>query len=451
MKRNSKNNLGIDSRIAIGRLFTNGAGMFMLFAFLLSILILTACTSNDTAHEHDSYTCPMHPTVISDRPGTCPVCGMDLVRKARPGQAVEITEELSKLMKSPNEAVVASVKTIRGEYKSVPVTVSADGVVTYDTRNIYTIPARVGGRLERIFLNYAFEPVSKGQKIAEIYSPELITAQRELLFLLENDRENIPLIDAAKRKLALLGMTENQIDALAHKKEASNTISIYSPYSGYLITGQEAPSASPSAQSPSGAMPDDMGASAASGSLTMPQPQRNTRATGPIVREGEYVTAGETLFTIVNANALRIELNVPGSHTGILKEGNKVELDLGKDEADVATVDFIQPFFSDGQEFIKVRVYINETEGLQVGQLVNAQISLGSREALWVPTEAVLDLGLQKVVFLNDGGVLKPTEVITGVTAQGLVEIKSGLASTEEIAANAQFLVDSQSFIRIRK
>jgi hypothetical protein len=86
----------------------------------------------------------MHPTVISDRPGTCPVCGMDLVRKARAGEAVKITEDLSKLLKSPNETVVASINTIKGQYKSVPVSVQAQGVVTYDTRNIYTIPARLG-------------------------------------------------------------------------------------------------------------------------------------------------------------------------------------------------------------------------------------------------------------------------------------------------------------------
>ena len=74
------------------------------------------------------------------------------------------------------------------------------GVVTYDTRNIYTIPTRIGGRLERVYLKYAFQKVSKGQKVAEIYSPELLTAQRELLFLVENDAENTTLIESAKEK-----------------------------------------------------------------------------------------------------------------------------------------------------------------------------------------------------------------------------------------------------------
>lgn len=418
--------------------------------FVVIQLALVACDQGSDHAEHaDTYTCPMHPTVISDRPATCPVCGMDLVRKATSGEEVAITEDLSKLLKSPNEAVVTSIKTIKGQYKSVPVSLNAQGVVTYDTRNIYTIPARIGGRLEKVNLEYAFQQVSKGQKIAEIYSPELITAQRELLFLLENDAENAPLIDAASRKLQLLGMAEAQIDQLIKRREASNTFSVYSPYSGYLITGQPTTSTSvtmPSAQSSAGGMSDGMGGAPSNKKAS---PEANFSGTnGSIVREGDYVTPGQTLFTVVNANALRIELNLPGSYTGLIKEGSKVELDFGNSDREVATVDFIQPFFTEGQEFIKIRVYTKETKGLHIGHLVNAAISLDSTEALWVPKEAVLDLGAQKVVFLKDRGVLKPKQVTTGVAADKMIEIKSGLASSEEIAANAQFLVDSESFIK---
>ena len=173
MKRNLKNKLRIDNRQ-----LTYRESSSTLFTFLPWILMLIACTNPDTAHEHDTYTCPMHPTVISDRPGTCPVCGMDLVRKYRPGEEVEITEDLSRLIKSPNETVVSSIRSVRGKYKSIPVVVPAQGVVTYDTRNIFTISARVSGRLENVYLKYTFQKINKGDKVAEIYSPELIAAQR---------------------------------------------------------------------------------------------------------------------------------------------------------------------------------------------------------------------------------------------------------------------------------
>jgi multidrug efflux pump subunit AcrA (membrane-fusion protein) len=376
---------------------------------------------------------------------------MDLVRKTRAGEEVEITDDLSKLLKSPNETVVASIKTITGQYKSVPVSVQAQGVVTYDTRSIYTIPARVGGRLERIYLKYVFQPVKKGQKIAEVYSPELITAQRELLFLLENDADNESLINGAKRKLELLGLTNSQINDLIKRKETTNTFSIYSPYSGYLITDTQTtpPSSRAMPSSPgsaSGGMADGMASTAPATTATSPSAESNP--TSSIMREGSYVTAGQTLFTVVNPTALRIELDLPGEFSGAVKKGSKVQLNFGAGKNESATVDFVQPFFNEAQNFLKVRVITNQTQGLHIGHLVNATINLESTESLWVPKEAVLDLGVQKVVFLKERGVLKPKVVITGISADDVIEIRSGLASSEEIAANAQYLVDSESFIK---
>ena len=219
----------------------------ILTAFLLLAFAITSCNSNKHAEHADTYTCPMHPTVISEKPGVCPVCGMDLVRKAREGEEVKITEDLAKLIKSPNEVVASSIKTIKPTYKAMDGSIEALGVVTYDSRNVYTVPARIGGRLEKVYLKYPFQKVSKGQKIAEIYSPELITAQREFLYLLENDPGNTDLINGSKNKLLLLGFSSAQIDELIRRKEPSLTFSIYSAYDGYVIKDdQRAPAASTS-------------------------------------------------------------------------------------------------------------------------------------------------------------------------------------------------------------
>lgn len=416
------------------------------------MLLLTACTSEESAHGHtDTYTCPMHPTVVSDVPGTCPVCGMDLVPKARAGEEVEITEDLARMTNSPNEAIVASMTTIRGQYKSLPVSVGAQGVITYDTRKVYTIPARIGGRLEKVYVKYAFQPVSKGQKIAEIYSPELITAQRELLFLLENDPHNNALIEASKRRLQLLGMSDSQVVELIRRKEPRNALALYSPHSGYVITSGPAPAMSatiPSSglSSSRGGMADGMGSVASAPLSSVGAPQTNS--SGSLVREGDYVTAGQTLFTIVDNGALRIELNAPDVFTGDISVGDHVELDFGNGDTRSSTVDFVQPFFTEGREFLKLRVYSDRTEGLHVGHLVEATLHLGDSEGLWVPRESVLHLGLQKVVFLRHRGVFKPKEVTTGATTRDMIQILSGLASFDEIAENAQFLVDSESFIK---
>jgi len=422
--------------------------------FLL-LLVAAACNKNDHAEHADTYTCPMHPTVISDRPGTCPVCGMDLVRKARAGEEVEITEDLSRLIKSPNESVVASIKTTKGEYKTVSISLEAQGIVTYDTRKIYTIPARIGGRLEKVYLKYPFQQVRKGQKVAEIYSPELLTAQRELIFLLENDSQNETLIQSAKERLRLFGATEAQISDLAASKDLKNIFTIYSPHEGYVVgENQQAPVAPASQPQPTSGG-NGMGMGSGSGQTSGSAMANTTSSSGTIndnlVREGSYASSGQTLFKIVNASAMRVELNLPSTSANAIKKGSEVILDFGGGDQQKATVDFIQPYFTQGQEFLTVRVYTDKTDKLHIGHLVKAIITGTSIEAMWVPKEAVLDLGVDHIVFIKNKNVLKPKKVVTGARTGKEIEIRQGLSSADEIAINAQYLVDSESFIKAPK
>ena len=411
------------------------------------LFIFDACRTKETAHQ-DIYTCPMHPTVVTDKPGTCPVCGMELVRKAREGEEVKVTSDLAQRTKSPNEVVITDIATVKGEHKKLSITLPAQGVVTYDTRYISSIPARIGGRLEKVYMKYAFQSVQKGQAIAEIYSPELLAAQREYLFLLKNDAGNTTLIESAKNKLYLLGMSAKQLEALAHRQEPPQTYTIYSPASGYIIAAN---TAAPSVNASTTASPaNDMGGSSMSGnSPAASTSAATTQPSGSLVREGSYINTGETLFTVVNTSALRIELSVPINDSNVLKKGDVISLDTGTDSKQKATVDFVQPFFDQNQSFIKVRVYIAHAEKLSVGQLIQATVTLPEIEGLWVPRESVVDLGLNKVVFAQRNGIFKPLPVTTSIYSGTLVSVK-GISSTDVIAANAQYLVDSESFIKAK-
>ena len=414
------------------------------FSLILLIVIMIACSSKDSSHEHsDTYTCPMHPTVISDKPGVCPVCAMDLVLKGRPGQEVKITEDLAKLIKSPNEVVLASIKTTKAEYKSMPVSLNILGVVTYDTRNIYTIPARVGGRLEKVFLKYNYQPVRRGQKVADIYSTELVNAQREFLYLLKNDSGNQFLIDASKSKLLLMGATEKQIDELSKKQEVTYTFSIYSPHDGFVISDdQPVPVAPPNGTTKSlGGM--GMGGSSNTSVSSSSTPSISTSS---FVREGSYVATGQTLFKIVNTNSLWIEFDVPLDQASQIKIGNTLEwMDQG--ETKPLKVDFVEPFFSEGEDFIKLRSYYKGSD-ISVGQLVEAKTQTTSAESLWIPQHALLDLGIDEIVFVKERGLFKPKKVSSGLHAGEWVQIISGLASSDEVATNAQYLIDSENFIK---
>ena len=420
-------------------------------AMMVLLLGVSCNRSGQYTEQDDRYTCPMHPTVVSDKSGTCPVCGMDLVRKVRPGEAVTITEDLSRQIRSTNEVVMGSVRTIKGEFKSMAVHVEGQGIVTYDTRNVYMIPARIGGRLEKVLLKYTFQPVKRGQKIAEIYSPELLTAQRELLFLIGSDPANVSLIEAAKDKLYFLGSTQDQIADIMKRKEVDFTFSIYSPYDGYVIKeDQQVPAINTSrSSSASQAMSGGMaGGKTSSGSNITP----SSVSTSELIREGSYVSAGQSLFKVVGKFAMRVELDFPAAQSGRVSLNDEVELDLGNGKMVKAKVDFVQPFFTEGEAFVKVRLYIKNSNELQIGQLVRASIRLKTVEALWVPREAVLDLGLEKIVFVKQREVFKPKSVEAGHrTDDGWVEITQGLSTSDEIASNAQYLVDSESFIKVKR
>ena len=417
MKKNWKNNI-------------------LLVTVVLFLLLLAGCNRHRAGH--DEYTCPMHPTVLSDKPGACPVCGMELVRKAQPGEEIKMTNDLANISVAPSQSIASSVRTIKPEYKSVPFAVEAAGVVTYDPRKIYTIASRVGGRIEKMYLKYEFQNVTKGQKIAEIYSPELITAQRELLYLNKNDGEST-LIEAARNKLALLGLPSSQIKAIEKNNVIGNTFSIYSPYNGYVITND-------------GSQPGVRDMEAATDGMDRPPSPGSTTAVNANddlrLREGHYVSAGQTLVKVVNSDALRVELNVSQGQYVVPRPGDKISLNLGNENMVTATIEFVQPFFSEGQNFLNIRVYVNNSQKFVVGQIVRANLEFKSRESLWVSKQAVLDLGIDKIVFRQRGKIFQPAKITTGISTGDLVEVKSGLATTDEIAFDAHFLVDSESFIK---
>lgn len=414
----------------------------------LSILVvmLLACSSRDSAHQGETYTCPMHPTVVSDKPGTCPVCGMDLVQKAREGEEVVISKELNRLTKSPNEVVAASINTIRGEYKSIPVTKELLGIVTYDTRSIYVIPARIGGRLEKVYLKYNFQPVTKGMKIAEVYSPELISAQREFVYLIQNDKENRLLIDGAISRLKFLGATEKQVAELVETQKVNATFSIYSPYDGYVTVDEQSPALQSSTVPASVSSSGSMGMSSAK--VSGNQPSVNV-GSASLPREGSYVDTGQALFKIVSANATWTEFELPTADAESIKKGDEIVLAV-ENESMKAKVDFIEPFTEQSKDFVRIRSYSKNSK-LLIGQLVKGAVSLAGKSSLWLPKSAVLDLGMERVIFIKEQDQFRPKKVEVGFQADGSIEIISGLTSGDEVAIDAHYLMDSEGFIKIIK
>lgn len=423
-------NLLRNSRLTLG-------GVRVAVFFLLATVFLAACSTREKG-DQKTYTCSMHPTIISEKPGTCPVCGMALLVREGKENSAEITPSLSKLTHSPNEVIVATVRTSKPEFKSIPLVLEAPGKVTYDPRYKYTIPARISGRLEKVYVKYPYQAINQGQKIAEVYSPELISVQRELLYLIANDSGNSELIGHAKQRLLLLGATRNQVNTLINRGEVANTFEIRSPYDGFVLEGDQ--NSSGESGIGEGGMPgDDRGTSAtyAKGSPSA------------FLREGDYVTSGQKLFSVANTSSMRIELDIPALQGQRIHLKDKVELILDNAITQDAWIDFIQPFISDGEAFLKIRIYLKPESAIQIGQLVNATIKTAPLEGLWLEREAVLDTGSDKIVFVKDDGTFKPKKISTGMQSGHLIEVKSGITASDEVASNAHYLVDSQSLIKI--
>lgn len=432
---------------------------YLNILFLALAVLVAACKGEDHKHaEGDTeYTCPMHPQIVQNKPGTCPICGMDLVPKAAHGDGVEITEDLAFLLKPTNSTVIASIATTKPEQKTAEASIKMDGIITYDPRRVYSVPARVGGRIEKLFVKYNFQPILKGQKLMEVYSPELITAQKELLYLVQSAPEDKQLIQAARQKLQYLGATSEQINRLISRGEESYTFALYSPYDGYVIDlNATAPAATASmAAAPAASAGGGMDAMGGGSAATAVAPA--TAAAAPAgqatqLREGMYVTVGQPLVRVVNAEQLWAEFNVPAGEMSSLAKGSPVLITFPQlpGEKLEAKVDFFQPFFDEGENFAKVRVYLpRDNRQVMVGQLVSAEATYTTEAALWVPKAAVLDIGTKTVAFKKVNGVFEPVAVTTGAVTRDHIQINSGLTQADVIATNAQFMVDSESFIKV--
>lgn len=333
--------------------------------------------------------------------------------------------ELGDLLKPADRTVMGDVRTITPQRKSDSTSFVVTGTIDYDQDHIVAISSRVPGRVERLHVNYNFEPVRKGQRLLDLYSPELVNAQQEFLFVLKNDPENSSLREAARRKLMLLGVPGPQIERLEKTGEADQTITLTSPSGGHIHEG--------SVGSPMTVMPP----AAVEGSSLL-------------LKEGSYVEMGQTLFTIYDPDELWVELNVPAAMAKAFAKGSQIQMTTtGADPVELTgTVISIDPQASDQGDLLLVRVAPASTEDLLPGQLVRASIASRSAEGWWLPSDAVIALGSRYVVFkkLADGIFqVAPVEVLeqTG----GSYRIGAGLDSSDHVAARALLLIDNDSFI----
>jgi Cu(I)/Ag(I) efflux system membrane fusion protein len=407
----------------------------IMISLLSGLLLFASCSDQKkkVAKVHVEtdvkYTCPMHPQILEDHPGSCPICRMTLVKKS--GQASEGSSiSLNTVLQPVNSSVLSTVNAIVPKEKEVPTAISAQGYLDFDTRTFNNIASRFSGRIEKLYIKYAFQEIHRGQRIFDIYSPDMVTAQQDLIYLTKNSAQETALIDAARQKLLLLGMTLEQVNRVIKTGQAFYSLPVYSAYEGHV---------------------HDMPHSQMAGAAQTSAPADFATNLPLSIKEGMYVQKGQNLFNVVNPHKLWAIIKIDRSVIIGLKLNQSLTITLpdmpGK--AIRGKVNFIEPALQEGDKTTSIRVYLdNMDHGLKVNSIVKATIQTGSTNGLWIPRSALVDLGQTKIVWLKNGGSFHARQVSSGTTHNNEIQITKGLVVTDSLASNAQYLTDSESFIK---
>jgi len=379
----------------------------------ISILLLSSCNSKDN----------------SDMSGMKMKADSTEVNSAAFLDSLQIPDDKQKIL--------SSLPAIHPVKKTINEKISADGIIEYDTRQERNIAARYSGRIEKLYVKYMYQPMKKGEVIMEIYSPDMVNEQQNLLFLLSDSSSDQQLISASERKLLLLGMTEQEIEQVIKTKMSLTRLSVYSPYEGHI---HEAVASSAGSEAVQG---DSFG-------------EMNTSSTGELaLKEGMYVEKGETLFNILDSHMVWAVLKIYSDDAAKIKLHQPATLIVnGAGKKIRGRIDFIEPFFQPNSKTLSARVYLDNPEhALKVGMYVRATIETDSVTGIWIPKEAMLDLGKRKIVFLKntDKGskaenVFEAHEITTGIASGDFIQVIKGLSEPDEIISNAQYIQDSESF-----
>lgn len=372
------------------------------------------------------YTCSMHPFIIRDEPGNCPICGMTLVpmRIAGSGKETEAKEG------DATSAVIAidpvtqqnmGVRFSTVSRRDMSRTIRTVGVVAYEEPRQYSINSKIEGWIERLHVNETGSQVKKGQPLLEIYSPELVTAQEEFLLALRNKaalaKSEVPeiaagagrLVEASRKRLRYWDISEAQIKTLEKSGTVQKSLTLYSQYDGVLTQKK--------------------------------------------VNEGMFIKAGMELFQIADISKVWVYADIYEYELLWLKVGQAATIQLPYQQEPVqGRISTIYPYVEAKTRTVKARIDLaNPGLELKPDMYVNVRIETQPmKNVLTIPMEAVLNSGEHQTVFVSLGeGKFEPRLVKLGLQAEdGFVQVVQGLAENESIVVSAQFMLDSESTLR---
>lgn len=385
-----------------------------------SLLSLTLQAQDHSGHDHahtrdsatqsvlqevlpatNSYVCPMHPHIVQDTPGTCPICGMDLVaQKLQRSATVEVNGAMQQALAIRTEA--AAPRTLWRFIQTY-------AQVQYPEDAIHHSHIRAEGWIEQLHVRTLGQRVKAGDKLFSYYAPDLLVAQDDYLQALSVSKQNgdrsASLLTRAETRLRLLGLSDNDIKNLQQSRQSQYEITVYAHQDGVV---------------------------------TMLN-----------VRDGMYISPGDTLIEITSLDRVWLLADVPESQQSWLFNGMSAEVDIPSQQLKglETSVDYIYPALDAVSRSSKVRLTLdNRQQLLKPNMLLPVRLYGGPlRDVLAIPRDAVLLSGNDSRVVIKDGDSFSVRQITTGSSAQGYVQVVSGLHEGEQVVVSGQFLLDAEA------
>ncbi|MBN8670015.1 MAG: efflux RND transporter periplasmic adaptor subunit [Chitinophagales bacterium] len=346
-----------------------------------------------------------------------------------------------------NQTVIAKQKTVTPTLAQVKLPISGSGYISFDVQRNRKLAVRVGGRIERLYVKYNFQYVKKGDKILDIYSPELNTYLEEYNYL-NRTNADAELKQKAHEKLSLLGLSDVQINQISRTGVVAQTIPLYSPYTGYVLFNPSETAGNMGKASPS-TMGQGMGGNDRSGTVL----QGSSLADNSI-REGMYVSKNQTLFWVNDFRQVWGLIAFGKENEKYLHKGMPVKIKSELQTDTIATkVQLIEQVYGENQKFTQARVYLENKGLLKQNSLITGTAYVQS-DALMVPASSVYYVGRVAIVWIKKGttkdgsGIFEAREVKTGYRDANSVAILEGLSTQDSIAKDAGYMADSETIIK---
>ncbi|WP_421801814.1 efflux RND transporter periplasmic adaptor subunit [Flagellimonas sp.] len=397
-------------------------GIAVVVGLLVGYFIFGSNTETTSADEHDHsaeiasgemWTCSMHPQIMQQEPGSCPICGMDLIPADNGGEGLAVNQ----IKMTENAMILAGVETVMvGSGVDGEDHVKISGKVAVNQESDAVQSAYFDGRIESISINFVGEEVRKGQKLATIYAPALVSAQQELLTAAKLKESQPQLYKAVRNKLKLWKLSDAQIDQIESSAQVMENFPVYANVTGIVSE--------------------------------------------IMVEEGDYIKTGSPLVKVANLNSVWAIFDAYENQLSLFEEGQTLDVSTNSypNETFKAKISFVAPLLNKQTRTLEVRAELDNKNGmLKPGMFVQAAVEVANKrdgEVLTIPESAVLWTGTRSLVYVQpnpNSSTFEMHEVELGNLMNGSYAVNSGLQSGEMIVAKGTFTVDAAAQLQGKK